>query len=315
MPIPYEPMLCAPQPRFDYLDKFTDDKWIAEIKYDGERIIAERKAGKVRLWTRRKIEVSEKFPEVVNALIKTMPAMDWIVDGELTVKGGFEKLLTRNCQNPRTIETLSRTLPATYNIFDLLKVGEFLMVRNAPLDDRRNILEPMFTPNDNVKLAHSVKGSKARSLFEKVVSAGGEGIVVKHLKTLYVPGHRHSEWMKFKKVETVDVQVVGATKSDALAFGSLVLVKDGEYFGKVGTGFTDKQRSEIFRVLRENPDTDDFARWKVPEPVKREMCRMCRPLEAEIKILERHKGGRGRPRHPVWVRWKTSYKTPTRKEM
>jgi DNA ligase-1 len=176
------------------------------------------------------------------------------------------------------------------------------MVNNAPLSERREILSTMFKPNEVVRLAESVVGSRAKHLFERVVHDGGEGIVVKNLHSRYVPASRSPTWMKFKKCETVDVQVVGATTSDALSFGSLILVKDGKYFGKVGTGFTDRQREEIFGILRANPDDSDFARWGVPADVKREVAQVCKPLDAEVKMLEACRGGR--PRHPVWVRWK-----------
>lgn len=300
MPIPYEPMLCTPQLEM-YLTKFSD-KWIAEVKYDGERIIAERNVGHIYLWTRRHKEVSAKFPEVVTALSKALPRTDWIIDGEMTVRGGFEKILKRNTLDSIAIKVLSRDNPARLNVFDVLKVGEMLMVNNATLDERREILSPMVTVNDNVKLAHSVKGTRARQLFDMVTSADGEGVVVKNLKSKYLPGVRSPQWFKVKKQETVDVEVIGATKSDALPFGSLVLARAGKFFGKVGTGFTDLQRVGILGELYLHPDSEDFARWGVPPEVKREMIRVCSPLPAEIKMMEH--ASTGKPRHPVWVRWR-----------
>jgi DNA ligase-1 len=38
----------------------------------------------------------------------------------------------------------------------------------------------------------------------------------------------------------MDVNMIGATKSTgSIVFGALILEKDGSYFGKAGTGFSD----------------------------------------------------------------------------
>jgi DNA ligase-1 len=52
-------------------------------------LIAQRKGDHITLWTRRDIQVSYKFPEIVSALKKNINGENWILDGELTVIGGF----------------------------------------------------------------------------------------------------------------------------------------------------------------------------------------------------------------------------------
>jgi DNA ligase-1 len=47
-----------------------EESWLVEPKYDGERLIAQRKGNNITLWTRRDIQVSYKFPEIVSALKK-----------------------------------------------------------------------------------------------------------------------------------------------------------------------------------------------------------------------------------------------------
>lgn len=94
--------------------------WLLEPKYDGERIIAECKDKKINFWTRRHIQASHKFPEVVEALEK-LDGDEWVFDGELTVVGGFRKLLKRNVEDPFKIKILSKKIPATYHVFDILR--------------------------------------------------------------------------------------------------------------------------------------------------------------------------------------------------
>ena len=94
--------------------------WIIEPKYDGERIIAVRYGDEISLWTRRNIQASYKFPEIVEALKNDVDGADWILDGEMTVSGGFRQLLNRNVEDRFKISLLSRKNPATYNIFDII---------------------------------------------------------------------------------------------------------------------------------------------------------------------------------------------------
>lgn len=302
MTIPVKPMLCTPQKEF-YLDKFNDD-WTAEVKYDGERIIAEQKDGDIYLWTRRENEVSVKFPELVSGLSGAMPRSDWIIDGELTVEGGFEKVLKRNTNDSIAIKVLARDLPATLHVFDLIKTKEYLCLDNATLAERREILDAMVKKNANVEIAHRCKGTKAKQLFDMVTHKDGEGVVVKKLDSKYVSGFRSPYWFKIKKLETVDVEVIGCTQctTGTFPFGSVVIARKGKYYGKIGTGFTSKGRREIIEKITNNPDDKDFSRWQVPPEVKREMIRVCAPLPAEMKMLE--ECSTGMPRHPVWVRWR-----------
>ena len=95
--------------------------WIIEPKYDGERIIAVRSGEEISLWTRRNIQASYKFPEIVEALKNNIEGTDWILDGEMTVSGGFRQLLNRNVEDRFKISLLSKKNPATYNIFDIIR--------------------------------------------------------------------------------------------------------------------------------------------------------------------------------------------------
>ena len=53
----------------------------------------------ISLWTRRNIQASYKFPEIIKALKDNIDGDDWILDGEMTVAGGFRQLLNRNVED------------------------------------------------------------------------------------------------------------------------------------------------------------------------------------------------------------------------
>src|SRR5215472_1552913 len=64
---------------------FTRTGWWFELKYDGYRILAERKGDEVRLRYRGGSDPSAQFPELVAGL-HTLPAQHFIVDGEAVVE-------------------------------------------------------------------------------------------------------------------------------------------------------------------------------------------------------------------------------------
>ena len=105
--------------------------------------------------------------------------------------------------------------------------------------------------------------------------------------------------MKIKKGDTVDVSIIGATKSaSSIPFGALLMEKNGKYFGRVGTGFSDQDRKDILKLLKENQAPLQIT---VPPDVEPEILITSKPLLAEIKMQEMIKRS---PRAPVWVRFR-----------
>ena len=271
--------------------------WIIEPKYDGERIIAVRSGDDISLWTRRNIQASYKFPEIVKALKENIDGDDWILDGEMTVSGGFRQLLNRNVEDRFKISLLSRKNPATYNIFDIIRHEKDLF--NTPFIDRKGILMKVVHPNNNIAIVPFHEVEKVEEEFLNYLKEGFEGVVIKNSYSKYEPGRRSDQWLKIKKGDTVDVNIIGATKSTgSIPFGALMMEKDGKYFGKVGTGFSDQDRADILKILIENQEP---LRVTVPPKVEEEILVTSKPLLAEIKMQEMIKRS---PRAPVWVRFR-----------
>jgi len=272
--------------------------WLIEPKYDGERIIAVRYGDEINLWTRRNIQASYKFPEVVEALKMNVEGDNWILDGEMTVSGGFRQLLNRNVEDRFKISLLSRKMPATYNIFDILQFnGKNLMKK--PLIKRKSIIMKVIHPDERTEIVPFVEADKPEEQFLDFLKQGFEGAVIKNSYSKYEPGKRSDQWLKIKKGDTVDVNIIGATKSTgSIPFGALMMEKDGKYFGKVGTGFSDQDRKDILKLLKEN---QGHLMVKVPPGVESEILITSKPLLAEIKMQEMIKKS---PRAPVWVRFR-----------
>ena len=272
--------------------------WLIEPKYDGERLIAQRVGDKITLWTRRDIQVSYKFPEIVAALKRNIKGENWILDGELTVSGGFRELLKRNVEDKFKISILSRKIPATYHIFDILK-WDGKEVMEMPLIERKSLLLKAVHLDEFIDLVNFKETLDVKKQLNDYLHQGFEGVVLKEMYSHYESGKRSGQWLKIKKQDTIDVYVVGATKSTgSIAFGALILKKDGKFFGKVGTGFSDNDRKFILTVLEKNKGPLDID---IPSSVESELLISNKPLLAEIRVQEIINES---PRAPVWVRFR-----------
>jgi DNA ligase-1 len=271
--------------------------WIIEPKYDGERIIAIRSGDEISLWTRRNIQASYKFPEIVEALKNDVEGNDWILDGEMTVSGGFRQLLNRNVEDRFKISLLSRKNPATYNVFDIIRHGKDIL--NIPIIERKSILMKVVHPDDRIEIVPFHEVDKIEEQYSDYLKEGFEGVVIKNSYSKYEPGRRSDQWLKIKKGDTLDVHIIGATKSTgSIPFGALLMEKDGKYFGKVGTGFSDQDRVDILKLLKENQEP---LKISIPPKVESEILVTSKPFLAEIKMQEMIKRS---PRAPVWVRFR-----------
>jgi DNA ligase-1 len=295
MPNMVEPMLAK---LTDPTTVNLEGSWIIEPKYDGERIIAVRYQDEISLWTRRNIQASYKFPEIIEALKKNVEGDEWTLDGEMTVSGGFRQLLNRNVEDRFKISLLSKKIPARYNIFDIIKFrGEDLKER--PLVQRKSILMNVAHQDNFIEIVPFQELGNPEEQFREYLKQGFEGAIIKNFDSKYEPGKRSDYWLKIKKGDTVDVHIIGATKStSSIPFGALMMEKDGKYFGKVGTGFSDQDRTDILKLLEENQAPLEID---IPADVEPEILITSKPLLAEIKMQEMIKQS---PRAPVWIRFR-----------
>ncbi|MGV8144080.1 MAG: ATP-dependent DNA ligase [Methanothermobacter sp.] len=288
------------------LAKLADQKvhlngnWISEPKYDGQRLMAEYDGQTLKLWTRRHIQIAKKFPELTESLKKDVESNDWILDGELTVPGGLSNLINRNVEDELRIKILAKKIPATYHIFDIIKYeGKNLI--NQPLMKRKKILLKAVHQDEHLEIVpfKIMENSKIKDDFKEYTEKGFEGAILKNIQSRYEPGKRTGEWIKIKREDTVDVNIIGATKSENIPFGALLMEKDGKYFGKVGTGFSDQEREDILKLLKMN---EAPLHVHVPPDIKGQILITTKPLFAEIKVNELIRGRS--PRAPVWVRFR-----------
>jgi bifunctional non-homologous end joining protein LigD len=220
--------------------------WIAERKWDGSRVLAEVKGGKVLLMNRRGVVKNRVFPELEE--LKREVKGQAVLDGEVIVvrnsRDDFKALAEReHLKDAGKIAELRKKEPVRYVVFDILKKdGECL--RGLPLRERKRILMQTVDNNGFVRHATETTPAEARRL-------GAEGIVYKNPESVYVLG-RSKEWKKYKFRKENDVVVMGYTKGSGKRkglIGALEIGVPGKSLGRVGTGFTADENKRLKRLV------------------------------------------------------------------
>ena len=231
----------------------------AEYKYDGFRMIIQKHKDDVWIFTRRLEDVKKQFPDVLK-LVSNINGDDFIVDGEAVgFKDGkyrpFQEISQRIRRKYDIAET-SKDFPIVLVLFDVMFYnGKNLL--NTSFIERRKLLEDNVKPIEN-KLILAEKlvtdsETDMKLFFERSLSAGNEGIMIKNLKGIYKPGARVGYGMKFKPVmETLDVVIVGAEQGEGKRsdwFATFIIaIRDGDNLveiGRVGTGFKEKDEEGV----------------------------------------------------------------------
>jgi bifunctional non-homologous end joining protein LigD len=274
---------------------------------DGYRVIAFVQDTKIRLQSRRGIDLSAAFPEII-AELQAQAGAQMILDAEIVAldsegRASFNALQNRvQLKSASEIERAQRDTPVVLVCFDLLHFGG-VNLRDASYVDRRRYLSQCLLPSAHIQLIHT--SSDAEQLYQAALAAGFEGIVAKRRNSTYQPGKRSTAWVKFKTTRTAEFVVGGYTqgKGARAPLGALLLglwTTDGElrYVGHVGSGLTAQVIDDISKR------TTPLARKGSPFSGKVALHRPTRWLEpklvAEVTFAEWT--AEGLLRAPVFLR-------------
>ncbi|WP_442916116.1 DNA ligase D [Lichenihabitans sp. Uapishka_5] len=206
--------------------------WAHEIKFDGYRMQLRTQGGTAVLLTRKGLDWSAKFPEIVEAG-RRLP--DGIVDGEVvaldhTGAPSFAALQAAISEGD--------TAGLVFFAFDRMFDGA-TDLRPLPLTDRKARLQASLAdaPNTLRFVEHFITAGDA--VLQSACRMDLEGIVSKRLDAPYESG-RSDSWGKSKCRQGHEV-VVGAWTTTGEAFRSLIagVYRDGHlvHVGRIGTGF------------------------------------------------------------------------------
>lgn len=237
--------------------------WVFEPKWDGFRVLVFRDGDELLLQSRDGKPLERYFPEVRAALAAVLPPR-CVLDGELVIaRGGtldFEALQLRLHPAVSRIEKLSRELPASIVLWDVLCVGDEDL-REVPFAARRARLAELL---GEVKAPlHLTPSTTDRAValdwFQRFEGAGFDGVMAKQADGVYEANKR--VMLKVKHARECDCVVAGFRwhKRGAGEVGSLLLgLYDAQgqlqHVGVVAS-FTTQKRKELVELLapyREN---------------------------------------------------------------
>ena len=232
----------------------TGTGWIHEVKWDGMRVLVDRTADRLRIWSRNENDVTVSFPEL-HALAEV--GADFLLDGEVVALGegvpSFGALADRmHVRDAARAGRLATTNPVTLIAFDLLRLdGEDL--RDLPLSERRARLLSLGL--DAVAWQVPPTYDDGPMLLDAAEQQGLEGIVSKRLSSRYRPGLRSKDWLKFP-IRPTGSFVVGGFRHETGSDHRLGAVLVGqptagglEFRGRVGSGIAGKAGRLLAELL------------------------------------------------------------------
>ena len=252
-------------------DRFSDPGWMFERKLDGERCLAFRSAGKVRLMTRNQKEDTSTYPEITQALA-AQRADDFIIDGEIVAFDGSQTKFARLQQRLGVRQPgpeLLAEVPVWFYIFDVLW-ADGRDVRPRPLRERKGILQDLLTFAGPLRFTEHID-TDGEAYYRQACASGWEGVIAKRADAPYHAG-RSRDWLKFKCESGQEFVIGGFTDPQGArtGFGALLLgyYDPGNqlvYAGKVGTGFSQRTLDSLHTTLAAlEQDHPPFDRGRLP---------------------------------------------------
>lgn len=213
--------------------------WVAEEKLDGVRVKLHMTKDGIRVDGRRRsdqtclfTERTANFPQLAKA--GNLEALaGTVLDGELimqvegvdtgsVVTEGFltASIAVTNSSPEKSIGIQEKFGSPEIYIFDLVRFKGKKMDR-VSFAKRRQALEKIFIVYGSGLSAAKIwimpqerRRGKIEGLYRAVVKGGGEGVMLKDIRTPYEEGKRSKGLVKWKKVITVDAIITGYLRTD-----------------------------------------------------------------------------------------------------
>lgn len=274
---------------------FSNPEWLFEVKWDGYRVQAVVRDGRVRLWTRNRVDAARYFPALTGPP-DWIAAQEAIVDGEVVAlrpDGTADFSLLQDLSGARgpgsgrlagtSISPAQRAgTPLAYQVFDLLYLdGRSLL--DVPLEARKRLLRAVLREHPMVRYTRHVE-EDGEAFFRAASERGVEGMMAKLRESRYEPGRRSQAWLKVKVRPEQELVVGGYIPGSGRAadLGALLVgvYADGSlrYSGRVGSGLNASTRRQLLDRLEalrrpdapfSDPPRVAHSRWVEPQLVIR----------------------------------------------
>jgi DNA ligase-1 len=212
---PLRPMLAGSAPDVASALATLGGEVVVETKLDGIRLQAHvdnrTSPRSVRLFTRTLEEVTDRMPEITEALA-SLQVDTLVLDGEVIALGRDGRPEPFQVTGARTassadVARLREEVPLTPYFFDLLHLdGQDLL--DEPADTRWSALARTVPPAWLVPRERTDDPARGQQFFDDLVAAGHEGVVVKAPGLPYAAGRRGPGWVKVKPRHSLDLVVL-----------------------------------------------------------------------------------------------------------
>ncbi len=274
--------------------------YFSEIQNSNENITLFTKHGnnnlKIKLFSRNLESLTDMFPEIVEGftvvgqkLFEQNPnAQAFVFDGEVVGYNPntqefspFKDTMTR--RRKYNVEKAASQTPVRIFTFDTIYWNNKDLL-NTPLKKRKELLNTIRDIHEDIMITptHSPENlSSAEKIFLTYVEEGLEGVIFKDPQSLYTPGLRKFDWIKFKKAmkkelaDTIDVVVLGyyqgTGKWAKLGIGAFLAGtydKEKDEFltiTKVGTGITEEQWIKLKKLFDKYKIDHKLANVNIPK--------------------------------------------------
>lgn len=297
----FRPMLATlgkPPTRFD--------GWAVEAKYDGQRGMAVVDGGTVKLWSRNGADVTRTFPEIAKALAVGNRRV--ILDGEIVALDesgvpSFSRLQRRWPQNRRPNAKLLRDVPVRFYVFDILEIGGRDLTRKPYTTRRRHLTDFTHDYGRTIQAPANWTETNPALVLDASAELGLEGIVCKHLDSIYTPGLRSRDWVKTCHRRRTSFVIggwlpgmgVNRNTVGALLVGAYAPAGNLQFAGAVGAGLTAAAQRQLTTALKGlQCNTSPFSH--VPEDIAPHALWARPELVGDVEYREYQ----GSLRHPSW---------------
>lgn len=240
-----------------------------EPKLDGVRVIMvctiNDEGGRLATCYSRNGKIFENFSHIERQIMDRMDALAglsghsaFVLDGEV-VGNSFQELM-RQARRKENVQAED----STFYVFDFVPLADFVKgTSRMPLKKRLEVLGKVsglisampnvhLLPHLDVDLDTAAGRDQFKRYSSDAVADGFEGIMIKDPDAPY-RCKRTTDWLKWKPVITVDLEVVDVEEGTGRNVGRLgALVCSGTDLGKditvnVGSGFSDSDRVDFWR--------------------------------------------------------------------
>src|SRR5216683_6791723 len=160
--------------------------WLFELKFDGERCLAFRKGGSVRLFSRNRKLLNNTYPEIADA-VGSQAFDNFVVDGEIVAFDGNVTSFSRLQRRMQITDPIAARLTGVdvfYYVFDVPHLAGYDATA-VGLRHRMLLLAGALSFDDPVRYT-ARRDAEGEAAWREACTKGWEGVIAKRADSPYV---------------------------------------------------------------------------------------------------------------------------------